>query len=394
VKRILCIDHEGGHGGSSHSLFHLLSHMDQAEFKTNVICRKPSGILEKYSAFGIETNVEPGLPYFSPMELGWKQNLSLLKNYLPDLLRQYKKFDYLAGEIEANYDLVHFNHASLFVLASRLRRLTRVPFTMHIRARPENTILTRMQSRSILKSCNRLIYITENEQDNFKKLAGSAPGTILYNPCIVAKVPPSPHPDIPKDGRLKIASLKNFSPTLGHTRLIDIAKVLENLGAKNKVLFVLAGDMKLWSSLPGRMGRIGNEGGTLQDYVSELGLDSFFHFTGWVPEPDRVLAACDMLAAPSFGNNPWGRDIIESYSLERPVMATGNWNGFVKHAQTGLLADIFDPEKFAKDILRLADDRSALKKMGEVGRQNIVEVCSPVDRAHDLQNIWQSLISS
>ena len=113
--RVLCFDHEGGHGGSSISLFHVLRHMNRRDVEAKVICRKASSIQQQYEALGIETSVEAELPLFSPTEAGWKANLSLLKNGLPNLLRRYKKFDYLAKEIEVNFDLVHFNHASLFV---------------------------------------------------------------------------------------------------------------------------------------------------------------------------------------------------------------------------------------------------------------------------------------
>ncbi len=394
VTKVLCFDHEGGHGGSSLSLYHVLSHQDRNQVNAKVISRKRSGLQPKYHDLGVETAVEPELPLFSPSEAGWKPNLSLLKNYLPGVLRRYRKFDYLAEDIETNFDLVHFNHASLFVLAARLRRLTNKPFTMHIRTRPENSFLTRMQARSILKSCGKLIYITENEQDYFAMLAGEAPGAVILNPSILPPGNLSSHPDVPNDGRLKIASLKSFSPRLGHIRLIEIAKAFADMGERNKVLFVMAGDMRLWSSLPGKLGEIAARGGNFEDYVKDLGLADLFLFLGWVPNPESVLAACDLLAAPGFDNNPWGRDIIEAYSLGRPVIATGRWDKFVKDGQTGLLAADFEAGKFARDILLLADDRKKLGQMGEAGRRNIASLCSPHDRAHDLQKLWQSVACS
>ncbi len=388
---MLCIDHEGGHGGSSRSLFQILSHMDRRHVQAKVICRKQGEIQDKYLALGIKTAVAPDLPLFSPTEAGWKPNLSLLRHSLPRLLRQYKKLDYLADEINKDFDLVHFNHVSLFILAARLRRLTDKPFTTHIRTRPENTFLTRSQARSILRSCGALIYITENERDYFEKLAGKAPGEVIFNPAISPAGIATSHPDIPNDGRLKIASLKNFNPNLGHARLVEIAKALVERGKQDKVLFVLAGDMRLWSSLPGRLGEFGAQGKDFSDYVKSLGLENLFLFLGWVADPERVLAACDMLAAPAYGNNPWGRDIIEAYSLGKPVIATGTWNGFVKNGQTGLLAEKFEAGKFAVDILSLANNRIYLKEMGEAGRLNIASLCSPPDRARDLQALWQSV---
>jgi glycosyltransferase involved in cell wall biosynthesis len=389
--KVLCFDHEGGHGGSSISLFHSLSHQDHSQIQAKVISRRKSKIQEKYFSLGIETAVEPEMPLLSPTEEGLKANLSLLKNSLPSLYRRYRMLDHLAEEIEKNFDLVHFNHVSLFVLAARLRSLTNKPFTMHIRTRPGNTILTRFQSRSILKSCNKLIYITENEKRHFQMLAGKALGDVIYNPCPAPDQALAMHPDIPNDERLKIASLKSFSPNLGHRRLVEIARALAVKGAKDKVLFVIAGEMKLWSSLPGKLGEIGRSGGSFEDYVTEEGLAEFFLFLGWVPAPEEVLSACDMLAAPGFENNPWGRDIIEAYSQGKPVIATGSWDIFVKNGQTGLLAENFDADEFAENILELEKDRSKLRQMGESGQRNIFSLCSPHDRARDLQELWISL---
>jgi len=394
TTRVLCFDHEGGHGGSSLSLFHFLSHMDRGQVRAKVICRRQSHLQEKYSALDIETHVEPELPLFSPTEGGWKQNLSLLMNSLPPVLRRFKKFDYLAEEIEKEFDLVHFNHVSLFVLAARLRRLSNKPFTMHIRSRPANSPLTRLQSQSALKSCNQLIYITENEQNNFAMLAGTAPGKVIFNPAITPADNLSPHPEVPSDGRLKIASIKGFKPGLGQTRLAEIAGALASLGVRNKVLFVMAGDMRLGPSLPGKLGETAARGGDFKDYVEALGLGDYFLFLGWVPNPEQVLAACDALAAPGYENNPWGRDIIEAFSLGKPVIATGHWDTFVKNGETGLLAETFDASKFARDILRLAEDRSKLRDMGEAGRRNINSLCNPPARARDLQQLWQSVANN
>jgi glycosyltransferase involved in cell wall biosynthesis len=149
--------------------------------------------------------------------------------------------------------------------------------------------------------------------------------------------------------------------------------------------------MRLWSSLPGKMGEIGARGGNFSDYVDEHGLAEYFLFLGWVPDPENVLMACDMLAAPGFENNPWGRDIIEAYSLGKPVVATGKWDAFVKDGQTGLLSENFDADQFAEKIIRLADDRERLKQMGAAGQKNINDICSPPDRARDLLDVWYSL---
>lgn len=262
---------------------------------------------------------------------------------------------------------------------------------MHIRTQPGNSILSRLQSRSILKSCNRLIFITENEQEYFKSLAGEAPGEVILNPAVTPATDLTPHPDVPNDKRLKIASFKRFSEVSAHTRLVEIAQALRQMGEDKNVLFVMGGDMRLWRSLPGNLGNLASRGGDFEDYVKELGLADQFLFLGWVPDPGRVFAACDLVGVPGYLNDPWGRDIIEAYSHSRPVIATGSWDLFVKNNQTGILVEHFDAREFAQAIVLLSEDRGKLKRMGEAGQKNIASLCSPRDRARDLQELWQTL---
>ena len=48
---VLCLDIEGGHGGSSRSLFYLLKKIDKKKFKIEVICKKNSWIKKEYKKY-------------------------------------------------------------------------------------------------------------------------------------------------------------------------------------------------------------------------------------------------------------------------------------------------------------------------------------------------------
>ena len=57
--RVLCLDIEGGFGGSSRSLYYLLKHLDRGRVAPTVWCRKPGPIQERYEALGIPVAVMP-----------------------------------------------------------------------------------------------------------------------------------------------------------------------------------------------------------------------------------------------------------------------------------------------------------------------------------------------
>jgi glycosyltransferase involved in cell wall biosynthesis len=388
AMRVLCFDIEGGHGGSSRSLYYLLKNIDRGVVYPEVWCRRGGPILALYEELGIPCHVEPKLPRFTVTENGFRKNFNNVRHEGPSLLRAGNLVRRLARDINARFDVVHFNHPAFFLLARWLRRLTNVPFIMHIRTRPPDNILARWQARQILKTMDHLVFITENEQEWLARLAGEATGTVIYNARPDTGRGPEAHPSIPLDGRFKIASLSNFSWPRGVDRLVDIAVELEARGNKD-VLFVLAGDMHLQKNLPGRLGELGLKGATLADYANECGVVDSFLFLGHVPDPENVLFSCDVLVKPTREDNPWGRDIIESLHFGRPVITIGTWGVFVINGETGLLHAKFDAAAMAEDIIKLSDDRILCKSIGTAGQTLIANLCSPKERAADLLGVWQ-----
>jgi len=363
--------------------------MDRDTVAPEIICRASGQIENWYGALEIPVQAYPDLPRMTVAAAGFRNALYDVRVGAAHFWRGRRLMADLASRINEHFDVVHFNHISLFLLARHLRKRVCARFTMHIRTRPPHCRLARWQSRVAREACDDFVYITENEHAHFAALAGSAPGEVIYNPALQPESFLRPHGAVPRDARLKIASLKGFGLTLGHMRLIEIAKALADQGRRNDVLFVMAGNMTLRHGFPGRLGELGAQGGTLADYVNEVGLGDMFLFLGWVPDPEGVLAACDLLAAPGTENNPWGRDIIEAYSAGKPVLAVGAWDRFVQHGITGILHPKFEAAEFANDITALLDDREALKRMGLAGQQNILDLCSPAASAAGLLEFWQ-----
>jgi glycosyltransferase involved in cell wall biosynthesis len=293
----------------------------------------------------------------------------------------------LSREVKTRFDLVHFNHEALFLLATWLRPRTTVPFTMHIRTMLWNTYFARWQYSSIARNIDGLVFITENERENFRRLTGKASGEVIYNVAVASDETPTPYPEIVQNDRFKIASISNYSWYRATDRLVDVAQALASLGRKD-VLFVVAGDMSLPRSLPGELGRIARRGGTLVDYVRHLGLEEYFLFLGHVREPERVLIGCHLLAKLSRESNPWGRDVLEALALGRPVLATGTYDTFVTQGVTGFLQEEFDPQALARLIVRLADNPSLLEDISNSSRNRVRELCNGPDRAADLLRLW------
>jgi glycosyltransferase involved in cell wall biosynthesis len=389
-KRVLCLDIEGGYGGSSRSLFQSLAHLPGDAIQPEVWCRRAGPIQAAYAGANIPCVVTPAMPHVSALPRLSRNLYAFTRARLRFAAAKSFRAELRAAANE-RFDVVHFNHEALFLLARWLRPRTQLPFTMHIRTNLVPSSFARWQARLIARNIDHAVFITENEQRTWRSLGLHPRGeSVIYNIAGRSAEAISPHPDIPDDGRFKIASLSNFAWIRGVDRFVDIAAALAARGRRD-VLFVMAGDMSLRGALPGELGALARRGGTLADYAAARGVGDMFLFLGHVSEPERVLAGCDALARLSREDNPWGRDVIEALGAGRPVIATGRYDRFVEMDRTGILLPTFSAEALAENILRLADDRGLAAEFGTAAQARIATLCDGPARAAELAAFWRGV---
>jgi glycosyltransferase involved in cell wall biosynthesis len=395
--RILCLDIEGGHGGSSRSLLNSLSALPRQAAAVEVVCRRGGWIEGAYLDIGIHCSIETTMPTFTTLDQG-SRNLFDGFQFLLRRWPQSANFRSRLLEKLETVDLVHCNHISLFMLARWLKQQRpNVPVTMHIRTQPSPTIAARWQAQIAAKTCDGLIHISENEQAHFAALSLNQrrpPEAVIYNPVAANEHSSSGanllHPSIPRDGRLIVTCLSNFAYARGVDRLVKIAQSVPP-ELKENILFVVAGEIALNGKLPPQLARIAKHGGSLADYATKVNVSDQFLFLGHVNEPSAVLAASDVLLKPTRGNNPWGRDILEAMANELPVASVGRYKKFVETGQTGLLQDAFDAQEVADWLTKLDADRDYLNVLGRKAKARIVALCDPADRAWDILKFWHDV---
>ena len=206
-----------------------------------------------------------------------------------------------------DFDIIHFNHEGLFLLAKWLRRQLRgrVPLVMHIRTHLPSTVFSRWQYRCISLTLDKCIFITENERDKVANLTGMPPkGEVIYNivstPTAIEK-----DPTISSLAEVIRVSCSTDAWVRAEDQLVWFAVELKRRG-KERFKFIVAGNMQLTGTLPGLLGKIAKSGGTLSDYAEMRGVAHMFRFLGSVPDPVPILEACDALVRPSRSSDPWG----------------------------------------------------------------------------------------
>lgn len=388
--RVLCLDIEGGYGGSSRSLYYLLKYVDRDRVSPEVWCKREGPIQPMYESLGIPVQVEPRLPKVSSLPRLSRSAYAHLR-FVPEFLASNSMRARLVSEINSRFDIVHFNHEALYLLAWWLRGRTEATFAMHNRTYFGTTWFARRQARRLVRDSDVNIFITEREREDVRQLSGWTGGVVIHNVVEPPAADLTPHALIPLDRRFTVACLANYDWLRGIDRLVDVAVQLRDAG-RSDIRFVVAGKLDLAGRLPGLLGEIAVRGGTLSDYAMARGVGHMFQFLGHVSNPERVLAASNVLAKPSREDNPWGRDILEALSMGRPVFACGTYEKFVKPGVSGFLYphhEGFSAEAMAGDILRLADNPQQLKAMGIAARERVREACDGHLCAADLMSVWE-----
>jgi glycosyltransferase involved in cell wall biosynthesis len=392
--KVLCLDIEGLHGGSSRSLFNSLKNISTEKADIEVWCKRRGEVQESYNEIGIAVKIVPDMPKVSSLPRISRNLFVLALFYFRDWPNSKLFRNKLLRESE-RFDLIHCNHEGLYWLQRWINKYIGLPVSMHIRTTPWPTIFSFFQVKIISHYTSGLVFITENERDNFIRLGGSKLyGKVIYN--IVPEVKKLPLPVgrvLNNNDTFKVCTLANYSYLRGMDQLIDVALVLKELG-QEKINFVVAGDLFLSKSLPGKLGYVARKGGNLEDYANEMGVRDMFLFLGHVTNPERVLSGCHALIRPSREHNPWGRDVLEALSFGLPVIATGTYNRFVEDRVTGFLLKDFDPIQVAESIIELSKNKALVKKMGEQAKKRVKKLCHASRRSQDLLDFWTNIVYS
>lgn len=142
----------------------------------------------------------------------------------------------------------------------------------------------------------------------------------------------------------------------GHRYLLQaIPEIVQTF---SEVKFLFAGD--------------GSEKESLKSLCTQLNLDNYVTFAGYVREIFETMAGFDLLVLPSI-IEPFGLVLAEGMALKKPIVATrvGGIPEVVQDKVTGLLVLPKDPHSLALAIMTLLQDRNLAVSLGEAGRKRV-----------------------
>jgi glycosyltransferase involved in cell wall biosynthesis len=342
-------------GGADLSMAHLLTLLDPA-IEVTVVGVAP-GIVERIAALrpGTRTRVVPG----PRNDHDW---------------RSLKAHTAAIRDVAA--DIVHANLASPWscqycIAAATIARRPRVVAVYQL-AVPPISRRQRLAKRLTARGVDRHVGVGERTSREVEALVRLPHGSVLtihngvpdesYEPL----PPPTPGPVVGAVGRLE--HQKGFDTLIRALSLVEGAAL------------VLVGD--------------GNERAALEHLARKVGVADRVLWAGWSDDPRRYLATFDVFALPSrFEGFPLA--VLEALLARSAVIAAdvGSVSEVVLDGKTGLLVPPEDPIALAGAIGRLLADAGRRRRLGEQGRQLVLERFTATHMTRAFESLYAELLS-
>jgi glycosyltransferase involved in cell wall biosynthesis len=342
-------------GGADLSMAHLLTLLDPA-IEVTVVGVAP-GIVERIAALrpGTRTRVVPG----PRNDHDW---------------RSLKAHTAAIRDVAA--DIVHANLASPWscqycIAAATIARRPRVVAVYQL-AVPPISRRQRLAKRLTARGVDRHVGVGERTSREVEALVRLPHGSVLtihngvpdefHEPL----PPPTPGPVVGAVGRLE--HQKGFDTLIRALSLVEGAAL------------VLVGD--------------GNDRAALEHLSRKVGVADRVLWAGWSDAPRNYLSTFDVFALPSrFEGFPLA--VLEALLARSAVVAAdvGSVSEVVRDGETGFLVPPDDPVALAGAIGRLLADAGLRRRLGDQGRQLVLERFTAARMTRAFESLYAELLT-
>ena len=283
-------------------------------------------------------------------------------NFYGSVGKEKKEIEKWLSDVKPSVILAQFGFTGLRILP--IAKKMRIPVVVHFHGLDLSSSLNNRWYRwSILKKLHDFsaIVVVGSHQKQWVLDHGISEDKIHVIPC-----------GVPTDQFL----LKDYATPSGNIKFITVSR-LERIKALD--LTIRAFENVLSSGVKAKLTIVGDgmEKASLERYVEGNNLKAHVSFSGALPPAEVVnmLRDSDVFLQHSTVREGSPVSVAEASSVGLPVVSTicGGIPGIVKDGKTGFLVEQKDVEAMAEKMLILAKDPDLRKKMGQAGRQRMME---------------------
>ncbi|MEW6202231.1 MAG: glycosyltransferase family 4 protein [bacterium] len=363
-KKILFMIHGANFGGAELSLLDLLRRLPRDRYSPHLLSLSEGPIIKETQLIGIPVSLIPATENI----IQTRRETIFAPSRLPVVIPKIFSSFHLSKEIaeflrQGNFDMLYTNSLKAHAVGAPAAKAVRIPLVWHMR-----DILFRPAERLFFRAL-QLIYkptVITNSRATAACLSKSKMH-IVYNGIDMTEVIPTRTPQdireelgIPLDATV-VGMAGRIQRWKGHEVFLNTARMI--LSDFADVYFVIAGSA-LYSAedfLEGLKAAVSSDE-KLKDRVI---------FAGFRKDIMNVINIFDIFVHPSIQPEPFGRSIMETMALGKPVVATrtGGPEEIVKDDLSGLLVEPNDPKALALAVGRLLIDNHTARFFGENGRK-------------------------
>ena len=392
---------DGTVGGSHHSLFLLVKHIDRDKYfpvvlfyQDNVMVADFKNICEVYTfkqnnVFTIEKKfpelfkIINGSKYIKTPFLIYQKIHNLVIFYIPNLINIIKFIK------KHKIDLIHVNNYPSVTDWLIIAKFLRIKIVSHLRG----FYYTSNFNKMLVKYYDRVISTSKWVADQIKEQNIASKNVVLiYNGIDVDtfQINKRSCENILKEWNIPentpvIGVIGNIRKWKGQHVAIEATKLL--VDKYNNIRCILVGSISN-----------SNEDTEYYEYLKELvtkyNIKENIMFAGFRNDIFDVISNFNILVHTSVLPEPFGRVILEGMILRKPVIAT-NQGGpleIIENGISGILIPPEDPKSLADNISFLFENKNISNIMGENARRRIEEKFNIIKTVKKIEELYSSLL--
>ena len=301
-------------------------------------------------------------------------------------LRYLQALPFLVAQIRRwQPDLVHAHYASSYgLLATLARARPRIVsvWGMDVYSFPHRSLLHRQLMKTILGSADAVLSTSHIMREQVLKLV-NRPVTVTPFGVDTQRFCPSTAPRPP--GSLRVGTVKALEEKYGIEYLLRAFAIVLEKGTHpaGYRLLIVGGGSRL-----DQLKRLAVDLG-IAEWVEFAGASAYAHV-------HRGHQALDLAVYPSIeASESFGVAVVESQSCGVPVVVSriGGLPEVVLERRTGLLVPPRDADALAMAMLEILDDPQSRRRMGESGRQHVIDSFSIAACTDVMEHAYQSVLA-